>query len=181
MNVRNSQVCYEQWSSLTKNISWFSYCIYHSNSQNTLSQQPRSEMIATYALCGFSNPGSVGILVGALITLAPERRSAITEVAFRAFIAGSATCFLTASIAGTFQIQLFLQSSLHMCEFVIHGFNLFMTEVPAIHYHKFSLKNFPWWILQALHSFSTFNPCTLCHRLPQSIPHYCTRATYYEV
>ncbi|PSN39972.1 Solute carrier family 28 member 3 [Blattella germanica] len=61
---------------------------------------PRSEMIATYALCGFSNPGAIGILVGALSTLAPEQRSPVTEVAFRAFIAGSATCFLTASIAG---------------------------------------------------------------------------------
>ncbi|KAJ4439381.1 hypothetical protein ANN_07503, partial [Periplaneta americana] len=64
-----------------------------------ISLQPRSEMIATYALCGFSNPGAIGILIGALVTLAPERRSAVTEVAFRAFIAGSATCFLTASIA----------------------------------------------------------------------------------
>ncbi|XP_069702912.1 uncharacterized transporter YutK-like isoform X2 [Periplaneta americana] len=69
-----------------------------SKAANKLS--PRSEMIATYALCGFSNPGAIGILIGALVTLAPERRSAVTEVAFRAFIAGSATCFLTASIAG---------------------------------------------------------------------------------
>jgi len=61
---------------------------------------PRSELIATYALCGFSNPASIGILIGALVTMAPENRSAITEVAFRAFIAGSATCFLTACVAG---------------------------------------------------------------------------------
>jgi pyrimidine nucleoside transport protein len=65
-------------------------------------------MIATYALCGFSNPGSMGIMIGGLVTLAPEQRSAITEVAFRAFIAGSITCFLTASMAGRFQIDLFL-------------------------------------------------------------------------
>ncbi|KDR11084.1 Sodium/nucleoside cotransporter 1 [Zootermopsis nevadensis] len=83
---------------------------------------PRSEMIATYALCGFSNPGSIGIFVGALITLAPEKRGAITEVAFRAFIAGSATCFLTASIAGRFQILLFQQSLFHICKFTIHPF-----------------------------------------------------------
>jgi pyrimidine nucleoside transport protein len=61
---------------------------------------PRSELIATYALCGFSNPGAVGIMIGALVSMAPENRNAITEVAFRAFIAGSATCFLTACIAG---------------------------------------------------------------------------------
>lgn len=61
---------------------------------------PRSEMIATYALCGFSNPGSIGISIGALITMAPNQRKVITEVALRAFIAGSAACFLTACIAG---------------------------------------------------------------------------------
>jgi pyrimidine nucleoside transport protein len=66
-------------------------------------------MIATYALCGFSNPGSVGISIGTLITLAPSQRKVITEVAFRAFIAGSATCFLTACIAGTLQILFFLK------------------------------------------------------------------------
>jgi nucleoside permease NupC len=53
-------------------------------------------------LCGFSNPGSIGILIGALVTMAPEKKNAITEVAFRAFIAGCVTCFLTASIAGKF-------------------------------------------------------------------------------
>ncbi|KAJ9591156.1 hypothetical protein L9F63_002311 [Diploptera punctata] len=61
---------------------------------------PRSEMIATYALCGFSNPGALGILVGVLATVAPMQRSAVTEIALRAWIAGSATCFLTACIAG---------------------------------------------------------------------------------
>ncbi|XP_063235211.1 uncharacterized transporter YutK-like [Bacillus rossius redtenbacheri] len=60
----------------------------------------RSEAIATYALCGFSNPGSVGILMGSLITLAPSKRPEITGVAYRAFFAGSAVCFMTACIAG---------------------------------------------------------------------------------
>jgi hypothetical protein len=54
--------------------------------------------------------------------LAPEQRSAITEVAFRAFIAGSATCFLTASIAGRFQINSFLQCSLQIHSFPFPGF-----------------------------------------------------------
>nr|CAD7434728.1 unnamed protein product [Timema monikensis] len=61
---------------------------------------PRSEAIATYALCGFSNPGSLGILIGSLTSLCPSQRPIITEVAFRAFIAGSAVCFMTACIAG---------------------------------------------------------------------------------
>nr|CAD7263886.1 unnamed protein product [Timema shepardi] len=62
--------------------------------------QPRSEAIATYALCGFSNPGSLGILIGSLTSLCPSQRPIITEVALRAFIAGSAVCFMTACIAG---------------------------------------------------------------------------------
>jgi len=47
-------------------------------------------------------------MIGALVSMAPENRNAITEVAFRAFIAGSATCFLTACIAGKFYIKSFL-------------------------------------------------------------------------
>ncbi|XP_071453938.1 uncharacterized transporter YutK-like isoform X2 [Hetaerina americana] len=61
----------------------------------------RSEVIATYALCGFSNPGSLGVLIGGLTAMAPERRGDITELALRSFIAGSITCFLTACVAGT--------------------------------------------------------------------------------
>nr|CAD7577802.1 unnamed protein product [Timema californicum] len=68
--------------------------------------QPRSEAIATYALCGFSNPGSLGILIGSLTSLCPSQRPIITEVALRAFIAGSAVCFMTACIAGKFCILL---------------------------------------------------------------------------
>lgn len=60
----------------------------------------RSEVIATYALCGFSNPSSIGILIGALSSMAPNRRADIAEVAFRAFLSGCAVCFLTACVAG---------------------------------------------------------------------------------
>lgn len=63
----------------------------------------RAEAIATYAICGFSNPGSIGIMIGSLGTIAPEKREQITAVTIRAFVAGSATCFLTASIAGVFR------------------------------------------------------------------------------
>lgn len=63
--------------------------------------QKRSEIVATYALCGFSNPGSIGTQVAALATMAPERKSDLAQVAFRAFVAGSIACFMTACIAGT--------------------------------------------------------------------------------
>ncbi|XP_066995126.1 solute carrier family 28 member 3 isoform X2 [Anabrus simplex] len=82
--VVNEFVAYQRLGDMKKN--------------GTLSE--RSETIATYALCGFSNPGSIGILIASLSTMAPHRRSDITQVAVRAFIAGCAVCFLTASIAG---------------------------------------------------------------------------------
>ncbi|GAB6027649.1 hypothetical protein CHUAL_001890 [Chamberlinius hualienensis] len=61
----------------------------------------RAEAIATYALCGFSNLSSIGIQLGGLGAMAPQRKSDCAEVAIRALIAGSVACFLTACIAGT--------------------------------------------------------------------------------
>ena len=61
----------------------------------------RSVAISTYALCGFSNPASVGIQVSALSFMASRRKGDISQVAVRAFMAGSAACFLTACVAGT--------------------------------------------------------------------------------
>ncbi|PIK49129.1 putative solute carrier family 28 member 3-like [Apostichopus japonicus] len=60
----------------------------------------RSEIIATYALCGFSNFSSIGIQLGGLTPMAPERRGDLASVALRALIAGSIACFMTACIAG---------------------------------------------------------------------------------
>ncbi|XP_030387256.1 sodium/nucleoside cotransporter 1-like isoform X2 [Scaptodrosophila lebanonensis] len=62
----------------------------------------RSAAIATFALCGFANPGSLGILIAALSVMAPTRRAEITEVAFLAFFAGSIVSFTSASWAGIF-------------------------------------------------------------------------------
>ncbi|XP_072165400.1 solute carrier family 28 member 3-like [Diadema setosum] len=64
----------------------------------TLSE--RSEVIATYALCGFANIGSIGIVLGGLIPMAPERKKDMTAVAIRALVAGTVACFMTACIAG---------------------------------------------------------------------------------
>ena len=61
----------------------------------------RSSVISTYALCGFSNPASIGVQIGALSFMAPKRRGDVSKVAIRAFISGSAACFLTACIAGS--------------------------------------------------------------------------------
>ncbi|XP_023554955.1 solute carrier family 28 member 3 isoform X1 [Octodon degus] len=60
----------------------------------------RSETIATYALCGFANFGSLGIAIGGLTSMAPSRKRDIASGAIRALIAGTAACFMTACIAG---------------------------------------------------------------------------------
>lgn len=60
----------------------------------------RSAVIVTYALCGFSNFASIGIQIGGIGALAPERRRELTEIAFRAMIGGTLACCMTACIAG---------------------------------------------------------------------------------
>ncbi|XP_053373495.1 solute carrier family 28 member 3-like isoform X2 [Mercenaria mercenaria] len=60
----------------------------------------RSIVIATYALCGFSNLASIGVMIGALGAMAPSRRRDITKIVIRAMISGNVACFMTACIAG---------------------------------------------------------------------------------
>lgn len=60
----------------------------------------RSITVATYALCGFANPGSVGITIAGLDALAPERRGDIAKLSMKAFIGGALASLMTACIAG---------------------------------------------------------------------------------
>lgn len=64
------------------------------------SLDPRSFTIATYALCGFANFGSIGIQIGGIGALAPERKDDLARLGFRALIAGTFANFMTACIAG---------------------------------------------------------------------------------
>ena len=64
----------------------------------TLSE--RTTIIATYALCGFSNLGSIGIQIGGLSAIAPNRQQDLALLGLRAMIAGSLACFLTACVTG---------------------------------------------------------------------------------
>lgn len=61
---------------------------------------PESVVIASYALCGFANFGSLAILIGGLGGIAPDRRSDIARDGLRAVLAGSIASFLTGAIAG---------------------------------------------------------------------------------
>ncbi len=60
----------------------------------------RSVIIATYALCGFANFGSIGIQLGGIGGLAPNRRGDLAKIALRAMIAGTLAAFMTATVAG---------------------------------------------------------------------------------
>jgi CNT family concentrative nucleoside transporter len=60
----------------------------------------RSEIIATYALCGFSNFSSIAIQIGGIGGIAPERKQDLARLGLRAMVAGSLACFQTATIAG---------------------------------------------------------------------------------
>ncbi|MBN2341913.1 MAG: NupC/NupG family nucleoside CNT transporter [Deltaproteobacteria bacterium] len=64
------------------------------------SLSPRSFTIATFALCGFANLGSVAILIGGIGTLAPERKSELAKMGLKTMLAGALGSFLTATIAG---------------------------------------------------------------------------------
>ncbi len=64
------------------------------------SLDPKSFTIATYALCGFANFGSIGIQIGGIGALAPERRNDLARLGFRALVAGTFANFMTACIAG---------------------------------------------------------------------------------
>ena len=59
----------------------------------------RAQIILTYALCGFSNIASVGILIGGLGALAPNQRGTLAELGLKALLGGSIACFLTACVA----------------------------------------------------------------------------------
>jgi CNT family concentrative nucleoside transporter len=62
--------------------------------------QPRSAIIATYALLGFANFSSIAIQIGGIGGLAPERKGEIARLGLKAMIAGNLAAFTSASIAG---------------------------------------------------------------------------------
>lgn len=60
----------------------------------------RSELIATYALCGFANLGSIGIQIGGIGGMAPTRKQDLARLGLLAVLGGSLATFMTATIAG---------------------------------------------------------------------------------
>jgi len=66
--------------------------------QGTLS--PRSSLIMTYTLCGFANPGSLGIMIGGMSTMVPEKRDEIVSLGFRSIVAGTLSTCMTGAVVG---------------------------------------------------------------------------------
>ncbi len=62
----------------------------------------RSRVIASYALCGFANFGSLAIMLGGIGGVAPSRRHEVATLGLRSILAGSLTTFMTACVAGVF-------------------------------------------------------------------------------
>lgn len=60
----------------------------------------RSRIILAYALCGFANPGSLGIMLGGLIALVPDRRDDIARLGVPAVVAGTIACLMTGAAVG---------------------------------------------------------------------------------
>ena len=60
----------------------------------------KSVLMATFMLCGFANLASIGIQVGGIGIIAPEKKKILTELGFKAMIAGAIVSLMSATIAG---------------------------------------------------------------------------------
>ena len=61
---------------------------------------PKTRLMMTYAMCGFANFGSLGIMIGGLSTLAPERRNEIVSLGLRSIVAGTLATCMTGAVVG---------------------------------------------------------------------------------
>ncbi|MFN3966502.1 MAG: nucleoside transporter C-terminal domain-containing protein, partial [Endomicrobiia bacterium] len=83
---------------LNEFVAYFNFAVYLKNNPAVLDK--RSIVIATYALCGFSNFLSIAIQIGGIGGIAPHRRHDLARLGLRSVLAGSLACFMTATIAG---------------------------------------------------------------------------------
>ncbi|MGZ5002747.1 MAG: NupC/NupG family nucleoside CNT transporter [Chthoniobacterales bacterium] len=73
---------------------------YFSLTQQKAQLDPRSFILATYALCGFANFSSIAIQIGGIGALAPDRRGDLARLGMRAMVGGLLACYLTATVVG---------------------------------------------------------------------------------
>ena len=67
---------------------------------------PRTRIITAHAICGFANFGSIGILIGGLNIISPERRATFLELAWKTLIAGTLATCLSGAVVGALPVQL---------------------------------------------------------------------------
>ena len=79
---------------------FFAYLQLATSLQSGAPLEPRSVVIATYALCGFANFSSIAIQIGGIGGIAPSRRSDLSRLGLRAMIGGTLAAFMTATVAG---------------------------------------------------------------------------------
>ena len=64
----------------------------------------KSVVIATYALCGFSNFSSIAIQIGGIGGMAPNKQGELSKLGFTALLAASIACMMTATVAGMMSV-----------------------------------------------------------------------------
>jgi CNT family concentrative nucleoside transporter len=74
--------------------------LYESLSEGVAQLSPRTVVIASYALCGFANFGSIGVQLGGIGGIAPERRHELARLGLRAMFGGMLASLMTAAVAG---------------------------------------------------------------------------------
>ena len=74
--------------------------LYESLSDGVAQLSPRTVVIASYALCGFANFGSIGVQLGGIGGIAPERRHDLARLGLRAMFGGMLASLMTAAVAG---------------------------------------------------------------------------------
>jgi concentrative nucleoside transporter, CNT family len=67
----------------------------------------RTRIMMTYALCGFANIGSVGIMISGLVVLVPDRRKEVLELAWKSFLPGFLATCMTAAVVGALPLALY--------------------------------------------------------------------------
>ena len=100
VTFNDSQVVGQLLGEKTMINEFFAYLSMSKMQAAEIFNNERSVIIATYALCGFSNFASIGIQIGGIGAIAPGQRKNLASLGFRALIAGTIACFMTATIAG---------------------------------------------------------------------------------
>ena len=75
----------------------------------------KSKLIMIYALCGFANLGSLGIMIGGMGSMAPERRSEIISLGIKSIVSGTLATLLTGAIVGLIELAAASEAHLRRC------------------------------------------------------------------